>query len=367
MMPNISRALPLGAAAFLLGASAWVWKERQSEAARPRELLERTYHADNEMQYAAISKVTALYGTQPMNSTARVVRAPRKLSITYIDGDMSGLQSGYNERWFWRRDGKDAQAFAEVTQRPQDMAARRYSLLTNNYRALDGGQEVLDGRPVGVLELRPQKTFDGAVGPYKRLWVDEETGLTMRTDSFNYEGRLVMRTILSNLDLKPEVRSTTFMPPEALNALADKTGWIARDTGTDAQAAHTASGLEPPRAMWLPTGFELDGYGVHQCPSERVQPITAALSRYTDGLNTLTIFVMNPLPGTPSEKSMGKKTDGPKSCDFGPGTMAMSSRAGKKLIAVGDLPPATLSRVLEKTSLDGAPPGAKSSGATTAN
>jgi negative regulator of sigma E activity len=110
--------------------------------------------------------------------------------------------------------------------------------------------------------------------------------------------------------------------------------------------------------MWLPTGFELDGYGVHQCPSERSQPITAALSRYTDGLNTLTIFVMNPLPPTSDSKLVVEKADGPQSCDFGPGTMAMRSHEGKKLIAVGDLPLATLSRVLDKTSLQPKPPSA---------
>jgi negative regulator of sigma E activity len=156
-----------------------------------------------------------------------------------------------------------------------------------------------------------------------------------------------MRSVLSHLNLKPQVSDTTFMPPAEMLHMAKSQGWTARDIGTDAVAAQKDSGLAPPRAGWLPDGFELDGYGVHHCPPQREMPIVAALARYTDGINTLTVFAMTPEKNAP--QLMTK--DSPRSCDFGPGTMVSQARGAVKLVAVGDLPPVTLNRVLEHTEL----------------
>src|SRR4028119_1769075 len=72
---------------------------------RALQLLRRTYETDNKLRYSAVSTTTAMYGSHKMESEARLMRAPRKLTITYLNGDRKGLQTGYNEHWFWRRDG----------------------------------------------------------------------------------------------------------------------------------------------------------------------------------------------------------------------------------------------------------------------
>ena len=368
MTPNISRALPLGGAAILLAASGWLWNARRhasvpSQAVRPETvhadaLLERTYHADNELQYQAVSDVTAVYGPNQMSSQARIARAPHKMSVTYIAGDMSGVQSGYNEKWFWRRTGGKAESYAEVVRRPQDMAAQRFALLKKNYQARDAGREKMGDNAVRIIEVHPMRAVDGAVGPYKRLWIDEKTGLTLRNDLYNWEGHLVTRSVLSDIDWKPQFSAETFMPPEQMLGMAEKTGWVASDTGTDQNKVMQKTGLQPPRVKWVPDGFALDGYGVHHCPSRREQPILASLARYTDGMNTLTVFVMRPPTnkgGNEQAAAATGETKMPQSCDFGSGTMAMASRGNLKIVAVGDLPSVTLERVLAKTEVS--PPG----------
>lgn len=348
MSKPLLSACPLMGAAVLFVGAAWLWNVRQSEAAVPRQLLERTYQADNQLEYAALSDVSTIYGTSSMKSQARLVRAPEKMTITYLSGSMAGSQSGYNERWFWRRDKNSARPFAEVSERPAAMAKRRYLLLVKNYRATAGGAEAVNGRSAHIIELHPARTIDGAQGPYKRLWIDDETGLTLRTDAFNYELRPVMSSVLSHIDFSPKVSAETFMPPGEMQHMAQRTGWIAQDTGDDAAAAEKESGLTTPRCGWLPDGFELDGYGIHHCPAERAIPIVAALARYTDGLNTLTVFALTPQKNA---AALLAQESAPKSCDFGPGTMVTQSRAGTKLVAVADLPPVTLTRVLEHTQL----------------
>jgi negative regulator of sigma E activity len=90
----------------------------------------------------------------------------------------------------------------------------------------------------------------------------------------------------------------------------------------------------------LPAGFELDGYGLHKAVQGSSKQIV--LSRYSDGLNTLTVFAM---PGSAS-----LKTDSWGSCDFGPGTLASRLTGGGRLVAISDLPDATLQRVLNSAS-----------------
>jgi negative regulator of sigma E activity len=366
---TLSRYGLFAAAAIVLVAALSLWIARSNSTGRATQLLSRTYQADNHMSYAALSSVTAMYGGHEMKSTARIVRVPHKLAITYLSGDQKGLQSGYNERWFWRRSNPQApvKAYAEVTNRPTEMAARRFQLVLQNYRGYVAGREPLEGRTTTVIELRPAKPIDGAQGPIKKLWIDEKSGLTLRTDSFNYQNQLVMRSVLSELDFAPQITPATFTPTSVMQKAADDDSWMAQDAGDNAAMVSRKTGINPPKLGFVPAGFELDGYGVHHCPEERAAPIIAALSRYTDGLNTLTVFAMEAdkqtwlgsegaSPAPAQQKEAGKQTN---SCAFGPGTMVMGTNNGLRVLAVGDLPETTLRRVLDETRVGRATPPAK--------
>jgi outer membrane lipoprotein-sorting protein len=359
---TFSRYGLFAATAAVLGASFWLWNTRRegatpavSDAKLATSLVNRTYQADNNMQYSATTKVTAMYGDDMMVSEARVVRAPHKMAITYISGDKAGLQSGYNDRWFWRRgSGGNMVAYAEVPQRPSEMAARRFKLMMENYRGYFLGDEELGGHAAHVVELRPIHSIDGAQGPVKRMWIDSKSGLTLRSDNYNCRKELVMRSVLSDINLQPQISQATFTPTENMRKAADSNGWIALEVGANASKVIEQTGISPPKADWIPAGFELDGHGVHTCPPERAEPVLAALTRYTDGLNTLTIFAMRVLDvtseaSTTGGKAQDKKASEKKSCDFGPGTMVMRNKGSVRLLAVADLPPVTLERVLDAT------------------
>src|SRR4028118_2306295 len=51
---------------------------------RALDLLRRTYETDNTLRYSAISTTTAMYGAHKMESKARLMRAPRRLTIAYL-------------------------------------------------------------------------------------------------------------------------------------------------------------------------------------------------------------------------------------------------------------------------------------------
>jgi negative regulator of sigma E activity len=276
---------------------------------------------------------------------ARITKAPRHLSIQAMSGAMAGSQSGYSERWFWRHNlGEPMKPYAEVTLDADQMAARRFALLGKNYLVTLGAPETVDGRRAQVLELRPRHAIDGARGPARRLFVDVESALTLRIDAFNCALKPISRSSLSKLDLAPPITPVTFEAPQAIMASLETRDWQGEELAQKHQMAARKTGFLPPRPTFLPPGFELDGYGVHRCLTTGTLQLSA-FSRYTDGLNTLTVFAFKP-----SNSNIKKTMRG--ACNFGPGAMSSREDNEGRLVAVADLPQKTLERVLASAKFE---------------
>ncbi len=355
--------LYLTAAALLAGAIA-VWNVRTqriapAEAAQPSDgkkiqrqtqrataLLYESFWADNHLKYSAVTHTTATYGGQPVTSAALITREPGALAIKFLSGPKRGLGSGYSERWFWRSTQAGGMTpYASVAIDATQMAARRFALMLDNYAArLDeaAAPQKIGGREVEVVELRPWQPVSGAGGPAKRLFIDHKTHLTLRVEAYNYRLQRVLHSELSDLDLAPRITPTTFEPPQQILAAARKESWLAEEMGNDFKSVAQKTGILPPVPAYVPPGFELDAYGIHRCPGS---PVMAALTRYTDGINTLTLFALKPT-------SLAKGNAMPGACDFGPGSMASRADNGGYLVALADLPPQELQRVLKSAKVE---------------
>ena len=365
------------ASLVLVVAALFIWngrQERRLQAAvekqqiqtqRASALLFRTFHTDNYLTYSALSKTTARMGDEEMESVARIIHAPRRLSIAYIQGDHAGLRGGYNEHWSWRQVNNAGPTipYAELERPADELAAQRFALLLENYRATWKGTEIVSGRKVDVVQLSPMQRADGARGPARKLWIDAETGLTLRQKSYNYQMMPVMESVLSEVDYAPQISETTFVTPQNLKKAAQTTPWMVHDSGNHRERVAQLSGLEPPQPKVLPPGFHFDSVGAHRCQMCQ-NPCYAGVSRYTDGLNTLTIFAVNlSCPNFPSKNakaiagqsgSQTKKSAEPSILppdDFGSGTMVMREAGEGHLVAVSDLPAPMLRRVLDSTTL----------------
>ena len=311
--------------------------------ARAMRLLERTVRADNFLIYNADYTTTASFGARRMTSKAHLQRAPKRLNIRYISGAREGLQLGFNERWFWRRNGDEPlQAYIEVALRPDEMVQRRFQIMRLNYGARLLKAAVLSARPCDVVEIRRFQPVDGAVGPWKRLWIDRQTGLTLRTESFNHEGKLVMRSQLSNLKVQRAVETPDFVTPSQMVSVAQQKPWMYEEMNADRARVQKATGIAPPQVERVPPGFEFDSVGTHRF-APKTAPV-AALTRFSDGLNVITVFAF--------ERKTDAEKGAPTTCDFGMGTMVMRELSnGITLLAVGDLPAPTLQKILAATSI----------------
>lgn len=320
-------------------------------------LLIRAFLADRQSTYSALSHTRAMYAGKEMQSTARVTRKPTAMAITYLSGDRKGLSLGYNQRWMWRQpSGAPMEAYAEMAEEPASTLARRMTLMLENYSVARVGESKIEGRPVEVLEIRPLHAIDGAKGPGKSLSVDRETGLALETETFDHQWKSMMKSSLSQVDFTPRITPSTFASPHSMSQAAKRKTWMASEMGHAHEDVALKTGWQPPTPKYLPPGFAFDSVGVHHCgvpgaaDGGESGPV-AAMARYTDGLNMLSVFAM-PEPS-------GAKSASPEAvCDFGPGTLISKAGAGGYIIAVADLPQATLRRVVDSTELQKADKGA---------
>ncbi len=353
-----------GLSFVMLVAALLVWNDRtararqthlQQEMAAQQErsqhavaLLSRAFEAENGMTYAARAHTMTAYGDQKIKNVAWMVQAPDHLYVKYLDGHYKGMQFGYSQRWFYRQCNQTGRkmAYAEVEKMPTRSAAHRFALLLQNYRAQWVKSDKLQGRAVEVVQLLPIHPVEGARGPAQRIWIDAENGLPMRTECFDYKLRPTLDTSLSDIDLSPRITSATFKAPAQILDMTKTTPWMTRDLGGDKAKVETITGLVAPLATYLPPGFVFEHVGVYLLEGLTKQFVAppqltdyAALTRYTDGLNALTIFAL---------RQADKKGDN-EDYNFGPGTLVMRDVPDGVIVAVADLPPPVLRKVLAST------------------
>lgn len=319
-------------------------ENRQSQ--RAGVLLGRNFWAENNLRYSAHACTMTMVHGKPVTVEANITRVPHQLVVKFLSGPVSGVETGYSERWFWRQvKAGPVTPYAEVREDANQMANRRFDILVRNYAVLLGEPQTMDGRKAEVVELRPWHPVEGAHGPARRLYIDDETGLTLGVDAYNHLLQPVLHSRLSELNVSPKIGADTFEQPQAIRAAARQVAWGTEELGrTEEQFREVVqkSGILPPRPTYTPDGFVLDGYALQRCHESKGHVMTVS-TRYTDGLNTLTVFALHK-PANGTEK--------PMSCDFGPGNLVSRQDGAGSLVALSDLPAPVLQRVLDSAHFE---------------
>lgn len=72
------------------------------------------------------------------------------------------------------------------------------------------GEDRVAGRDADIIGVAPP---EGVRAPSHRFWVDRETGLRLKTEERDPEGRVVSGSYYISLDLKPKFSDSDFAPP----------------------------------------------------------------------------------------------------------------------------------------------------------
>jgi negative regulator of sigma E activity len=155
----------------------------------------------------------------------------------------------------------------------------RIETLLANYDVTITGKATVAGRECDVISVRSKR----AGSPSRKVWVDRETALILRSDSHDASGRLTAQTVYSSVDYQAKLAPDLFRVPQ---------GWTVREVASDTTRHYTRDeisrrvGFRVPAPTYMPRGFVFDGYHLSQCSGG----VPYCLARYVDGLASVSII-----------------------------------------------------------------------------
>lgn len=169
---------------------------------------------------------------------------------------------------------RPAQAERGEQLRPEQL---RRALESYEVRAVGAG--VVAGRSSRTLDFVPR---DAGSRPRRRVWVDAETGLFLRTEVYDTDNRLSWLSVFEELQYRPILDAAVFalrVPPGTRVVEA------AADPCLERAAAERAAGLPVPLPEYLPAGF------ARQCIRARRRHDYGEIQVvFGDGLSLLSLF-----------------------------------------------------------------------------
>lgn len=155
-------------------------------------------------------------------------------------------------------------------------------LIEQNYRfKLVSNQDNTAGRPAYLLELVPVHAGKGR----QRRWIDRQNFKTLRIETTYTDGSLARTVTYQQATFPAQISDTELLPK------FQKTAHIIARSGAS-EHTPTARFVERARALGLKAQGAL-GFQLKQATISKVNKIAVAQLLYTDGIETISIFVRN--------------------------------------------------------------------------
>lgn len=191
-----------------------------------------------------------------------------------------------------------------------------------HYQLSDGGPARIAGRDAREIVIR---SIDGERYGY-RLWVDNASGLLLRSDLLSRSGQILEQWQVVSLQLKESIPEADLRvgfevkAPDGVRVLSAKT------------AAESAQSVAW-QVGWLPEGFTLRSQQLQQ-RKDSVTPVQHLL--FSDGVASISVYVSTPPPGISSMERSWRK---------GAMTIVETANHERRVTVVGDIPSQTARRI----------------------
>ena len=327
---RIARALAGAAALVFIGSTA---------AAAPQpsaiEVLQKAVAADDSVSYSG-TMTTVVYGRDRVDST--VVRldhsAPSAWRIWYVAPvDAYGRLIISNEKLTYQYEASTNTVFSDEWSASAPPLAESIDAarVEHNYRIEAGPSTTVAGRAAHGISLTSK--YSGVL--VGRLWVDDQTDLILRRESYHADGSIASKSSFDNVRVVKSLPKELFdlSIPQGMRLVP---GATFGKTATDDASLASSLPFAIVRPESLPNGFTLDHDSVSL--HDGVQTLQIV---YDDGLRDFSLFenATARLPTfegvTPKKMDVGG-TDA-YAADFGGETLVTWNAGKLNLTLVGDL------------------------------
>lgn len=245
----------------------------------PTQLLEKAQAATSNTDYEGAMESRVLYRNEWLSSDIRAFfHKPDMWRMEYLSGKMKGVVCAEANEVLWRMEPETHQVIIAQGHRPEPWEQDK--LIEKNYSVAVGPRAQLAGRDTTELDLNPKNPGS----PNRRFWVDNETRVILGWELLRLDGSPQSITKFKTVTFKSQP-DNIFQPPHGKTMEKSPAQLNQPVTLVELQKK---VGFPLVLPAWLPSGFRNQGHYLTECEDDCHAPV--ALSRFTDGQNTLSLF-----------------------------------------------------------------------------
>ncbi|MDB6162475.1 MAG: hypothetical protein JWO04_6181 [Gammaproteobacteria bacterium] len=199
----------------------------------------------------------------------------------------------------------------------------------------------LNRRDTHLITVTPKDEFRYGY----RLWIDESTGMPLKTQLCDGRGRVIEQIVFASLTLSSRIPDSAFKPEVSTEGFQ----WLRNESAPSKEPPENASLVW--NALKLPPGFKMAARSAQVLPGS-TDPVSHLV--FSDGLASVSVFVEMETKKT--RESADEQTVTEESARLGSSSVYSTMMGGRKVTAVGEVPPATVRSIASSFSSQGPTP-----------
>lgn len=176
------------------------------------------------------------------------------------------------------------------------------------------------------------------------MWIDESTAMPLKTQLCDGRGKVIEQIVFASLTLSPHIPDSAFKP----DVSTDGFQWLRNESPPSKESPEIASMAW--NALKLPPGFKMAARSAQVMPGS-TDPVSHLV--FSDGLASVSVFVEME---TKTKEAPEEEEAAEESSRVGSSSVYSTVMSGRKVTAVGEVPPATVRSIASSFSTQGTAP-----------
>ena len=211
----------------------------------------------------------------------------------------------------------------------------------NFYDIQEVARTRLNRRDTRVITVAPKDEFRYGY----RLWIDETTAMPLKTQLCDGRGKVIEQIVFASLTLATRIPDSAFKPEVSTEGFQ----WLRNESPPAKESPENASLVW--NALKLPPGFKMAARSAQMMPGS-TDPVSHLV--FSDGLASVSVFVEMDTKTT--NESPEEEEAAEESSRVGSSSVYSTVMGGRKVTAVGEVPPATVRSIASSFSSQGTAP-----------